>query len=925
MQASSNLNSATPRTEDPSHPDTKLSAPLSIRLLGHSSLRHGRQFAAHGTEHGRGVMGITGLTTLLTDTSDATVAWVTRERYTVDTCPPVVVDANGFKFSTCEADNIVSAGLWRLGGGYQLVAAELNRRLDALASVAPEIHIVVDGVAPTSKQTELEARLNRRADSEETMRKHLAAGHPDQVKSDHAKRVRKIAGAVLGAFVERHRGAKSRARPDRPFVTEHRPIGEGDPMCAHVAVECGGVILANDSDFAVLNTPLGYLMLDHWSMRFATGELSGIRASPDQLLKGLNVLLAGLPSRIPGGQRLQMHRKDLPQFAALMGCDQTQKHREELRAFFRRRSPCSRGLLCGRSGCKYSHDQMLLARYPCNFGMCTGGCGLSHDHELRQQLFCHVVANGERCPHRACYFSTRPPRRRDTVYHLLQRGKKGSPGYAERGLIARAALVAAWCADNGPAAPLAKLTDAVAAAMAAYNLADPGDADARVRELWRSHPQVWSSGRGGPRCSLCSVLTTWTSDQQHQTPPNPRRAPWLPADINEVSGSLMELATRVELFWSAELPPDEWHALARPDLVDGGSAELVWRPPVTTAEPYIIPVADAATAHRCDWMPDLTAAQEADRPLLKHVKRPARTQAVLLAAGIRAEQCGGFAAHLAGWTAEAADMGISEPPEELVVALWTLRQNWKLTSAELAAVAEIVVCTDADRVIRSAFVPKSDTVVGTSCWREECCRPAADRAPCTAAPTDFGSEAWLRREDIAAAWTALVEDVKKANRALGLPLIGGAEPPHTDGAVVHTVLARACAAQWAPCTHARHATLTRRLVALVAKVAWSRPATAAAADGADGAAAPRSPPAARPSSAFSAAIDFRGRSNSSAQARRSEHGGEEILDRAHTMRAEVADRLRLLGRARTRTRAPWARDRAGAGAAKADGEAGAEE
>lgn len=285
-----------------------------------------------------------------------------------------------------------------------MACAELNRRLEALATVAPEIHIVMDGIPPTSKQDELDQRDANHLDNADAAAVALADGRVDDISDDMSKGVSDGLNAVYDAFVERYAHKRSRvpgAAPDRLYVQMHRPAGEGDPACARVAHNCDGLILAADTDFAVLDSPRGYLMIDSAFATFAPSKITGRVASPNQLVDGLNTLLADLP----GAGSIAKER--LPLFAALCGCDQTKKFHSELKCMRNKITPCKRGLQCpyAATTCRWSHDPSVLRGYGCTDARCDQTCGMSHGTIARRKLLCHRYMRDGECPHWSCLFS----------------------------------------------------------------------------------------------------------------------------------------------------------------------------------------------------------------------------------------------------------------------------------------------------------------------------------------------------------------------------------------------------------------------------------------------------------------------------------------------------------------------------------------
>lgn len=490
---------------------------------------------------------------------------------------------------------------------FQLACAELNRRLDALASIAPEIHIVFDGVPPVSKQTELDKRRDERMESDEAMAQMLAEGRGAALSRREAMSGCKAGseglGGVYEAFEERHRTRMSRTDPSQPFVTLHRPIQEGDPECARVAIACNGLILANDADFAILDSPRGFLVINHSTFHISHGRLAGLRASPQQLVAGLNTLLANLP----GARYPTFRSTDLPLFAALGGCDQTKGwYDTELRRLLYRAWPCKHGDACRyKDTCWQSHDPAILAGYGCFSVRCRGECGMAHTRVARQRLLCYDVEQGMQCRHYSCHFNTRDRRTADATYHILQGSQQRGKSAAKKKsvAVAKAALLASICTRNPPVFD-GDLGRAVTDARDAYDLDFVGEHETIIRTLWQSHPDVWSLTRGCPRRSACSELMSWESNQ-HLTPYHPERDPRLPTNVNTIVQNINELAVRVSFFWNARLPPSRWSTLARPDLHLHKNHAFVWRNARRADPPLVMAIDDVAAAHQCAWLPSV--------------------------------------------------------------------------------------------------------------------------------------------------------------------------------------------------------------------------------------------------------------------------------------------------------------------------------
>lgn len=720
-----------------------------------------------------------------------------------------------------------------------MACAELNRKLEALASVAPEIHIVFDGVPPISKQTELDSRHLERVVRDELAARNLAEGRPLDVPDDLIKSASDGLGGVYEAFEERYLDRRSRLDDSRPFVTLHRPVHEGDPECARVAIACNGLVVANDTDYVILNTPHGVLFLNHEDIHFSQGRLSGLRASQDLLVAGVNKLLAGMPRGVSQPRRFA--REDLPLFAALGACDQTKHFEDQLKEMTNAVWPCKHGLNCShKDTCWRSHDPRLLQLYGCPKGNCEGGCGLSHTRGDRSLLQCHFVEMGGHCGHYNCFFSPRPQETARTAYHIVQgaqqsaRSPEAEDNRRRSQAIAKFALCALLCLRPQQQVSL-ELKTAVEAARVAYDLDHMDDGEIVLHRLWRSHPSVWNTETGAPSRGACSELMSW-EDSQWLTPWHPERDPDLPSDINLVVRDLNHLAVRGRLFWNAHLAPSEWSPLARPDIHLHGIHAYRWTRARAEDDDDLLEIPDPDTAHRCDWMPSLTPEQEAQRPLLGHVAQSDRIAGILGAAGMSSPQAKTFATRLAKWTVESHDVLFgplgTEPPEELVVALWIMRQNWGLSPAELAVFAELIVCGDRDNVVNSQFGP--DRKVHTSPWHDGCEHVGVDRQPCSTPVTDYGTAAWKRRQDLVAQWRAAVDAVGSANSALDHPLLEG-DNATEDSAMLHVMLARGGAR--VRCGNPVHRQVMDQLVALMSPRQDSP--IPAPADGGDGSAAPK--------------------------------------------------------------------------------------
>jgi hypothetical protein len=493
-----------------------------------------------------------------------------------------------------------------------VACAELNRQLAVLATVAPEIHIVKDGIPPASKKDELDARDAHRMDRGDATAAALATGRVNDIPDDMVKGVSDGLDEVYEAFVERHMHERSRvpgASPDRPYVQWHRPVGEGDPECARVARTCDGLILAADTDFAVFDSPRGYLMLDSVSTRFAPGKITGRVASPDQLVDGLNTLLYDLPGAVA------ITKERLPLFAALCGCDQTKSDEIylELRQMRNKVTPCKWGMQCEkRATCKRSHSLSVLRGYGCTDFRCNDPavCGMSHGAIARRKILCHKYATEGKCPHRNCCFSASPRATVNTAYHVVQgsqMSKQQNPTHHKSTLIAKFALSALLAArvvtvDDDHS----DLLSSILAGVRAYDLEATAEDERVLSELRRSHGDVvWCRRRNGPRRGNCRMLMQW-SDRLYATPCHPERSDQLPQSVNEAVAWLRELAVRVNLCWSARLPPAEWPSEARPDQgPDGIEQQFTWKPARSNEDSQLLQLSDLDTAHRCDWMPEV--------------------------------------------------------------------------------------------------------------------------------------------------------------------------------------------------------------------------------------------------------------------------------------------------------------------------------
>ena len=113
--------------------------PTDPHPLPHSHTHTTKPYTDQQTVPHQPTMGVKGLNTFMEEDSSIKRSINLRN----GACPPIIIDAAAFVGSVGEhIRNSDDRGLWKVGGGLQAFAAEANRRLNILETIAPSIHIV---------------------------------------------------------------------------------------------------------------------------------------------------------------------------------------------------------------------------------------------------------------------------------------------------------------------------------------------------------------------------------------------------------------------------------------------------------------------------------------------------------------------------------------------------------------------------------------------------------------------------------------------------------------------------------------------------------------------------------------------------------------------------------------------------------------
>eukprot|EP00036_Acanthoecidae_sp_10tr_P010398 CAMPEP_0182920016 /NCGR_PEP_ID=MMETSP0105_2-20130417/3153_1 /TAXON_ID=81532 ORGANISM="Acanthoeca-like sp., Strain 10tr" /NCGR_SAMPLE_ID=MMETSP0105_2 /ASSEMBLY_ACC=CAM_ASM_000205 /LENGTH=863 /DNA_ID=CAMNT_0025057331 /DNA_START=31 /DNA_END=2622 /DNA_ORIENTATION=- len=707
----------------------------------------------------------------------------------------IVIDAKNFQgvIQDTVRAQLCDSGLWKFGGGYRTYCAEANRCLDILAKCTKKIIIVKDGVAPMAKAAEKARRRQDREAAADVLGAVICHGPVDKLDAIHPSgHVRwlhewgeecgnweahpdgclcqdgvwcprelcdvKVHTTRTGSMWSRFRSHCDQLRAEgksAPEVLIKNADTEGDDWVARYANEFDGLILSNDTDMAIFDTPHGYLDLRSTTFN-DNGTVVGTVHHPRDVAAALSQISKALPT----GSGAPFELEHLPTFAALAGNDITKtlfngRMQQEASA---NELPCvhvmKRGRCAPRDGkmCYDCHDvAMIKAHYPCYWDASNKSCRIRDKpyHCAHDRMSCATLADGNK----------------PLMWHLVVGRTDRSTAQGDAMRIGRFAVIADIAASKGQrGGKLEKLLHKWRAydrehstavvhrlneAVDFYNLAAEAfeRRNACLAAVRQSHSDtVWDSRKKKPHCDEVTRLVTRVENLDAYKSDS---AADFPTSVYASTAKLRLTQYQIDFFWNASEPmlkwdkeylhhetdpatpqletPDDWEAFDEgpdfnelPDTVTVYEQGVICRPVVVKATGGALPM--------------LTAEQMTVRPWIQHLSKAEARSVLLRASSLPQEEHYEIVKKIEDWTAAGRDVFESQyphtAPQLQVVALRMVTITFPdITDDELLAIATLIVCACDDNLYacrQVAALADGPPQFTQSCWRQGCTLPSPE-------------------------------------------------------------------------------------------------------------------------------------------------------------------------------------------------------
>eukprot|EP00124_Ichthyophonus_hoferi_P003557 Ihof_evm8s313 gene=Ihof_evmTU8s313 len=225
-----------------------------------------------------------------TDTIIATnvAATVTNATETTNQNTPtsrhVVIDGNGIAYTLYFRHHS-----FIMGGDYNQFAVTIKEFIGNLINCGCHVHILMDGISPSTKWKERLSRARTRIDNSIEIINGLKRNHPESLAPDHYSQKGILPPWALVVFVQTVKNMEEREER----ISMRVAVGEADAEIGALSKQLEGYVIGNDSDFYIYDIPQGYIPLNELNVS-ATG-VTGKIYQAKTLCEHLHIPQAFLP------------------------------------------------------------------------------------------------------------------------------------------------------------------------------------------------------------------------------------------------------------------------------------------------------------------------------------------------------------------------------------------------------------------------------------------------------------------------------------------------------------------------------------------------------------------------------------------------------------------------------------------------------